>query len=281
MVVKKVVIIVNLLKSDSEVLLREMTEYFRERKIDIHTVSFRGKPDCDHTIMADLALSLGGDGTALYSARILPDSIPILAVNLGSVGFITEISKDEWKDTFEKFEKNKIGISERRMLDIGVFRQETKIYEFIALNDCVVSSDGIAKMTRLHVSLAECVLGEYRADGVIISTPTGSTAYSGAAGGPILDPEMEAMIINPICPYTLSNRPLVVPGNSSITVDVDMYQRTNIILSVDGQTVIPLQPGDRVMCVISAKRAKLIRSDKRSFYEVLRTKLRWSGAPDA
>jgi len=153
--------------------------------------------------------------------------------------------------------------------------------KYIALNDAVICSDGISKIVKLKINLSNISLGKYRADGVIISSPTGSTAYSAAAGGPILDPRIEAMIINPICPFTLSNRPIVVNGKEIINIIVEKKQRTNLRLTIDGQLDYPLVQGDEVSFKKYVKKAMIIHSDKRDFFEVLREKLNWSGAPDA
>jgi NAD+ kinase len=167
------------------------------------------------------------------------------------------------------------------MLDVSVTRNGAELNSFTGLNDGVIGATGISKIVRLQISLSDTYVGGYRADGVIVSSPTGSTAYSAAAGGPILDPEMEAMIINPICPFTLSNRPIVVPGDKNIIIEVMEKQRTDILLTVDGQYAVELLPRDTIHIGLSEKRALIIRSDRRNFYEVLRTKLNWSGGPDA
>ena len=135
-------------------------------------------------------------------------------------------------------------------------------------------------MVHLSVSLGDQRLGTYRADGVMVATPTGSTAYSAAAGGPILHPEMEAMILNPICPFTLSHRPIVLPPTEEVRISLDRPQRTRVALTVDGQSLTPLGEGDEVVVRASNERAQIIRSDQRTFYEVLRSKLNWSGGPD-
>jgi NAD+ kinase len=218
----------------------------------------------------------------LFSARLLaPRGIPIFAVNLGDFGFITEVSQDEWAGVFEQYRSGALGISSRIMLHTEVIRSERTVAEHVGLNDSVVSAAGISKVINLAVSLGDTRLGRYRADGVIVATPTGSTAYSAAAGGPILDPEMRALIINPICPFTLSNRPLVLPGTEPVYIHVDEMQRTDIILTIDGQEVVPLRNEDIVCCRVAEQTARIVRSDRRSFFEVLRTKLNWSGGPNA
>ena len=166
--------------------IREYMEY-----LGIHTTvfGFKGKPAQPVVGEIDLAFSLGGDGTVLYSSRILAKKhVPIFAVNIGNFGFITEISKTEWKDAFEKYAKGMLGISERLMLQVRVVRQNAEIASFKGLNDAVIAAAGISKIVNLYVSLSDTPIGGYRADGIIVATPTGSTAYSAAAGGPILHP---------------------------------------------------------------------------------------------
>ena len=214
MLIKKVLVIVNLLKEESQSLVDEITAFLAGEGIETEVFGFRGKADPFHPGDADLAVALGGDGTMLFSARSLfKRNIPILAVNLGRVGFITEVAKNEWLEAFLKYRNGELGVSERILLDVEVLRKEKRVSGFYGLNDAVVSSSGISKIIRLQVALSGTSLGEYRADGVITATPTGSTAYAAAAGGPILDVDMEALIITPICPYTLANRPLVVQGS--------------------------------------------------------------------
>ncbi len=280
--IQRVLIIVNTKKDESIGLASIIMKYFRNNGIDAVAIPSSSEIDKSDIADIDLAFSLGGDGTVLYSARILtPLSIPIMAVNLGDFGFITEVAKDEWETSYEKYQKGILGISERLMLEIEVKRGGKRTAKYIALNDAVICSDGISKIVKLKINLSNISLGKYRADGVIISSPTGSTAYSAAAGGPILDPRIEAMIINPICPFTLSNRPIVVNGKEIINIIVEKKQRTNLRLTIDGQLDYPLVQGDEVSFKKYVKKAMIIHSDKRDFFEVLREKLNWSGAPDA
>ncbi|MFW6328607.1 MAG: NAD(+)/NADH kinase, partial [Alkalispirochaetaceae bacterium] len=222
----------------------------------------------------------GGDGTVLFASRILSShTVPILPVNLGIFGFITEVTREEWRDAFLKFRDGKIDAGKRLILEVSVYRRDSAISSFVGLNDAVISAGGISKIVNLTVHLGDQFLGHYRADGMIIATPTGSTAYSAAAGGPILHPEMEAMILNPICPHTLSHRPLVIPADEVVNIEIAERQRTNVVLTVDGQSLTPLEPFDRVVIRQMAERAAIVRSHRRTFYEVLRTKLNWSGGP--
>jgi NAD+ kinase len=167
------------------------------------------------------------------------------------------------------------------MLDIRLERKGKVIERHSCLNDAVIAAAGISKIIRLDVGTKTIRLGRYRADGLIVATPTGSTAYSVAAGGPILDPEMDAMILNPVCPFTLSNRPIVIPAHETVLVDIEAEQRSAVMLTIDGQLVCALEPEDRISIRRAKKKALLIASDREVFYRVLRTKLNWSGGPDA
>ena len=281
--IRYVIIVVNLLKPESETYLREMTRFLESRNIDYEIHGYRGEPlHPEIRKDADLAISLGGDGTVLFCARLLAHlDIPIMAVNLGDFGFITEVGKNEWKETFLKFQAGEVDCSRRLMLRVQVIRAGKTAATFLGLNDAVISSQGSSRLIQLRVNLRNTHLGVYRADGVIIATPTGSTAYSAAAGGPLLDPELEAVIINPICPFTLSNRPLVICGDEEICVTVDPGQKAPIILTMDGQNSFALEPEDRIQITRAPSKALIVRSDRRNFFEVIRQKLKWSGGPDA
>lgn len=281
--VRKVLIIANMQKEDAGRLVDSICRFLESIGVKRQLVCFKGKPEVpriDEDV--DLAFSLGGDGTVLFSARMLASRrIPILAVNIGDFGFITEVAKDEWESAFHGYLGGTIDLSTRIMLQVEVRRNggET-LGPFIALNDVVIGSHNISKVIKLGVQVSDTPLGRYRADGLIVATPTGSTAYSMAAGGPILMPEMEAMVLNPICPFTLSNRPLVVPGGEHILVEVE-EQRLEIILTLDGQTTVPLYERDTILVTQAPDRVLIIRSEKRNFLDVLRAKLHWAGGPDA
>ncbi len=280
--VGKVLIIANLAKSDAQATSQEVEKRLAERGITVETFAFHGKPTDPPPIDCDLAFSLGGDGTVLYSARLLaPHGIPVMAVNIGDFGFITEVGRDEWGAAFEKYLAGALGISKRIMLETQIYRDGREVGVYHGLNDSVIASAGISKIVRLKVDVNGTALGRYRADGVIVSTPTGSTAHSAAAGGPILDPEMRALLLIPICPFTLSNRPLVLQGNDPVYIHVEPDQRTDVYLTVDGQDLFPLREGDTIRFSICRYPALIVRSDKRNFFEVLRSKLNWSGGPDA
>jgi len=278
----KVIIVVNIQKDGASDLVVEISQYLRNLSIEVVVFSYSGKSDIPELETADIVFSLGGDGTVLFCSRIVESmSIPILAVNIGDFGFITEISREEWKSAFIKYQNGQLDLSRRVMIKVMVERDGEKVAFHKGLNDAVISSNGISNIIKLNLQISETNLGKYRADGIIVATPTGSTAYSISAGGPILDPEMEALIINPICPFTLSNRPLVVSGNEVVQITVEEGQRTDVILSVDGQDAYPLMAGDKVIVERSQTKALLIRSDKRNFYDILRSKLNWSGGANA
>jgi len=281
--IKKVIIIVNRKKRDSSQITDEIKNYLEADNIEVSV--FSTGTDVKKLINLediDLAFSLGGDGTVLYSSRILVDfSIPIIPINLGTFGFITEVSKSEWQSAFEEYRSGLLGVSSRIMLSFSIFRNNKKIEQFIGLNDIVINADGIAKLLNLSVDLNKDSLGIYRADGVIVATPTGSTAYSLAAGGPIIHPDMSSMILTPICPFSLANRPIVIPSSDRITIKVEREQRAQVILTVDGQIAFPLQAGDEIRITEFEKKINIIRSDKRSFYGVVKSKLGWSGGNNA
>ena len=280
--ISKVMIVANLQKAGATLLIDEISSYLGSLGIDVIVFSYSGKTEIPKMESADLVFSLGGDGTVLFCSRIVESlSIPILAVNIGDFGFITEISKQEWKSAFIKYQNGQLNLSRRVMIKVMVERDGIRVAFHKGLNDAVISSNGISNIIKLNLKITETDLGKYRADGVIIATPTGSTAYSISAGGPILDPEMEALIINPICPFTLSNRPIVVSGNEVIYITVEEDQSTDVILSVDGQDAYPLKSGDKIIVERSQTKALLIRSDKRNFYDILRSKLNWSGGANA
>lgn len=281
--IRSVLLIVNMLKKDAQPMVDTVSRYLSARNIKVDVFGFKGKaaePEIKEKY--DLAVSLGGDGTVLFSSRVVAsEKIPILAVNLGNFGFITEVSMDEWQEVLEGYLEGKLGEDRRLILEACIVRRGKNIGVYRGMNDAVISSAGLSKIVKLSVSLDETPVGRYRADGIIVSTPTGSTAYSAAAGGPILHPEMEAMIINPICPFTLSHRPFVIPGNEVINIELEEEQRTEVIITVDGQQMVKLEPLDLICIRRAEDMVRLVRSDKRSFYEVLRTKLNWSGGPNA
>jgi NAD+ kinase len=288
--IKKAVLFVNLHKKNAKEAASLIQSELESRGIGAVVYSFDGKPQEPPKGNWDIAFSVGGDGTVLYAARCLaPEGVPILPVNLGSLGFIAGIDKDNWLDVFSRWERGELSVSRRCMLEISVERNSRTVMKNISLNDAVISATGIAKLINLDVYLADCddadggtgggtALGSYRCDGLIIATPTGSTAYSMAAGGPILYPEMEAVILNPICPFALSSRPFVLPSRQTLVITVAEQQRSDVLLTVDGQDIFNLECTDKVYIRHASKPALLIFAGNHAYYSALRNKLFWSSA---
>lgn len=223
----------------------------------------------------DLAIVLGGDGTLLSAARAVGNrGIPLLAVNLGGLGFLTSIAME---DMFPELERALTGAHEftrRKMLRIAIVREGVTVAEYHALNDVVIAKSAIARIVDLEAWVGESFVCAYKADGLIISTPTGSTAYSLSAGGPIMYPTVNAICLTPICPHTLTNRPLILPSDMAIRV-VSKVADEGTYLTVDGQVGSPLEGGDSVECAVAEFDVLLIRPPDKTFFDVLRQKLKW------
>jgi NAD+ kinase len=217
---------------------------------------------------------LGGDGTLLSAARaVAVKGIPILAVNLGSLGFLTEVPLPELYTTLEATDQNQCPVETRAMVHCELVRQGEVVAQYEALNDAVVNKSAIARLVSFDLYIDGVFVADYKADGVIVSTPTGSTAYSLAAGGPILMPSVDGFVITPVCPHSLTHRPVVVRDRTEIELVVRSVEG-DAYLSIDGQVGVPVVDGDRVMCRKSQYCVKLLRMRK-TFFEVLRTKLKW------
>lgn len=217
---------------------------------------------------------LGGDGTLLSAARaVAPANIPILGVNLGSLGFLTEVPLPELYSTLEAVSNDCCATESRAMIHCDLVREGHTIATYSALNDAVVSKSTIARLVNYDLWVDQVFVSNYKADGVIVATPTGSTAYSLAAGGPILMPSVDALIVTPVCPHSLTHRPLVVRDTSEIQIAVRNVDE-EAFLSIDGQVGVPVTDGDHVVCRKAAYRVQILRMRK-SFFDVLRTKLKW------
>lgn len=223
----------------------------------------------------DLAIVLGGDGTLLSAARSLArHNMPILPVNLGALGFLTSVTLDELYPLLEKMVDGDYRTSARMMLDAEVFSSGRSTERKCALNDAVANKGALARMLDFDVFVNQNHVGRYRADGIIVATPTGSTAYSLAAGGPIVDPELDAFLITPICPHMLTNRPIVIPSDARIDLDFAAAEEP-VYVTLDGQTGFQLKPKDRVTITKSEHRVTLVRPPNKTYFEILRSKLRW------
>ena len=225
----------------------------------------------------DLVLVLGGDGTLLAAARnVQSHDVPLLAVNLGSLGFLTAVTTAELYDSLEQILNEKHQLDSRKMLQIQVVRGGSVTNTYQALNDVVLNKGAISRILDFETYVDGRFLNLFKADGLIVSTPTGSTAYCLAAGGPIVHPSVEAFIITPICSHTLTNRPLVVSDRSKIEVVVKT-EAESVFLTVDGQVGLALHSEDRIICDLSPHQIRLVRPPHKEFYEVLRSKLKWGG----
>lgn len=281
--IRRAFVLLNRARAGPEVIAG-VRDFFRRQRVAVVEAEITNAADSPPARLdrIDLAVSLGGDGTLLQCARLLAGSdVPILPVNLGTVGFITEISAAEWRQAYVAYAAGERRLSTRLMVNARVTRSGAEVANLDGLNDAVIAASGRSRIARLRVHLAGTWVANYRADGMIFATPTGSTAYSMAAGGPILHPEMAAFVITPICPFTLANRPLLIPADEPVLVEVEPGQRTEISLTVDGVEAVLLQPGDRVALSRSVHRTHIIRSGERNFYQVLRSKLDWAGEPRA
>ena len=281
---QKAILFVNLHKKNAGAAADEIRGELEGRGVEVKAFSFDGRPGSFPSGAWDIAFSLGGDGTVLYAARTLAStSTPILPVHLGTLGFLASVEMHEWLSVFGQWLAGTARLSRRCMFEVSVERGGRSVYGNLCLNDAVVSSMGIAKLIRLRVS-AEAAPGEfadlgcYRADGLVVATPTGSTAYSMAAGGPIVDPEMDARILSPICPFSLSNRPLVLPSRQTLCVTVEKKQKSGVLLTVDGQDTFELEGGDTVTTRHHPHYALLVTAGSSAYYSALREKLAWHGA---
>jgi NAD+ kinase len=222
-----------------------------------------------------LVVVLGGDGTLLSAARAFArTTTPILAVNLGSLGFLTEIPLSDLYATLDAWHTNRAEIEVREMMRAELRRDGKVFREWDALNDVVVSKGAIARMADFRVTIDQQFVASYRADGIIISTPTGSTAYNLAAAGPIVMPSVRAMVVTPLCPHLLTIRPIVVPGDLTISIDIEGVPN-EIYLTVDGQEAVSLQLGDQLSCCRSPYSVRLLRLHPNGLFSVLRSKLKW------
>jgi NAD+ kinase len=263
-------------------LVPELIAWLKERgiqvRLDAEAGLYAGVAGFDRTEVADgceLAVILGGDGTLLSAARAVGSrSIPLLAVNLGGLGFLTAIAME---DLFPELERALAGthqIVRRKMLRVAVLRDGATLARHYALNDVVIAKSAIARIVDLDAWAGDSFVCQYKADGLIISTPTGSTAYSLSAGGPIIFPTVNALCLTPISPHTLTNRPVIVPSDMPIRI-VSQASSDEAFLTVDGQIGIPLIKGDAVACETAPFDVLLIQPPQKTFFDVLRQKLKW------
>ncbi|HEX2483077.1 MAG TPA: NAD(+)/NADH kinase [Methylomirabilota bacterium] len=262
-------------------LVQWLTAHGREVVVDSETAGGLGLPDvtvADRQALpgkVDLIVVLGGDGTLLAVARLVEGlDVPILGVNLGGLGFLTATTLEALFPTLEAVLRGEYSAEDRLVLVAGLTRGGAPVAEQLALNDVVVAKGALGRLIDLDVRADGQPMTAYRGDGLIIATPTGSTAYNLSAAGPILFATMDAVVLTPICSHTLTNRPIVLPASIRLEVTL-LTEAPDVVLSVDGQPGPPVTAGDVVQVRQAAARIRLIRDPRKSYFEVLRTKLKW------
>lgn len=246
----------------------------RVRDLPPGTFSASAREIADH---CDLLIVLGGDGTMISTARLVAGrGTPVLGINLGTLGYLTEFAMDEAMPALEYVVRGEYEVDKRTMLDWQVLRDGDQVGGGSALNDVVLNKSALARIIDIDCWVGSHYVTGYRADGLIVATPTGSTAYNLSAGGPIIAPATEAISICPICPHTLTNRPLVLPFSVEIALQMNTHEQ-EVMLTADGQIGLPLMAGDRVEIRKSEKTFNTVCANDRDYFEILRSKLRWSG----
>ncbi len=264
-------------------LLRALEKWLGERGLEAlpdpdsgRSTEAAGSPRSELAARADLVVVLGGDGTLLAVARAIGDrDVPILGVNLGTLGFLAEISRGELFAALEAVLAGRFRIEERMRLDVSVERAGGSLGRYLALNDAVISNTALSRLVHLETRADGAEVTTYHADGLIVATPTGSTAYSLSAGGPLVYPTMRALVLTPISAHTLTHRPLVLPETCEVQVRVRDTRGGQVHLTVDGQVGRELAQGDLVTVRRAARPARLLVDPARSRFDVMRAKLRW------
>lgn len=261
----------------------ELSEWFNEAGLRVLGKPRRENEVCDIETAetrefkeeADLIVVLGGDGTMISTARLTGKrEILVLGINYGSLGYLTEFRIEEMYDALNSIFEGNFAIETRVMLDVEHWRDGEKLANGRVLNDVVINKAALARIIEIEVELNEQYVNSFRADGLIVSTPTGSTAYNLSAGGPIIYPSMNAVVLTPICPFTLTNRPIVMPDTAEIKL-ILKHENEGVVLTLDGQVGYQMQTGDCVSICKSATAFNLVQPMNRNYFDVLRDKLKW------
>jgi NAD+ kinase len=286
MLIKKVGIIANIAKEKSAACTAELRDWLVARGLDVYleegiAAKIGAEPGVERARLGsliDLLVVFGGDGTILRTARLVRDrDVPIVGINLGVFGYLTEVNLGEMYGALELILAGDFQIENRMMLDVEIKGGEEVSREGTVLNDVVINRGNLSRIIELETTVDDRYLTTFKADGLIVATPTGSTAYSLAAGGPIVFPELYSIIINPICPHTLTNRPIILPEKAEITVTLRTLEE-GATVNLDGQVSYTVRSGDTITIRKSRCITKLISSPHRGYLEILRTKLRWGGS---
>lgn len=281
---KNCLIVINTHKEESLVLGKKISDYLFTKDIVSSKFSFDGFSEEYPFEGYDFVVTLGGDGTVLFAARGCAKlGIPVFPVNLGEFGFIASVQKEEWKRELDLFLAGGAKIVQRSLIGANIISAKDGQAKFSAygLNDIVVSAKNALRTIMIEVSFNYVSLGKFKADGIIISTPTGSTAYSSSAGGPIIDPELDSLLLTPINSFSLSSRPLVLSPKGEVELKILPSREHESILTIDGQKPIQLQDGDYIKIRQLPEKVKLVACTAEKFYEALQSKLNWSGGPHA
>ena len=287
MLIKKVGIIANVAKEKSPSCTASLRDWLLARGLVVYLEEgIAAKIGAAHGVekgklgsLVDLLVVFGGDGTILRTARLFIDrDVPIVGINLGAFGYLTEVNLSEMFSAMELILTGEFQIEKRMMLDVDINGGEETFRGGTVLNDVVINRGNLSRIVELETTVDERYMTTFKADGLIIATPTGSTAYSLAAGGPIVFPELHSIIINPICPHTLTNRPILLPENAEIKVTLWTPEQ-GATLTLDGQVSFTVKSGDTISVRKSQHVTTLVSSPHRNYLEILRTKLGWGGSP--
>ncbi len=274
---KKIIILGDKSRKRVRETIAELEPLFRERS-HLSIIDISDKDETE-SLSADLAFVFGGDGAILAACRKLNGrQIPIIGVHLGKFGFLAELTPQEIRPSLDKIFAEEYVISQRMLMTCQVIRSEQIIKKTIGLNDAVISRPSLSRLISIKLFIDGKGVTMYSSDGLIVSTPSGSTAHSLSAGGPIVTPDLDAFIITPICPHTLTNRPLVVSSDSKIEMEL-ISECEGVGLTIDGQIYSDIIAGDKILVEKAKERLQLVDTQTRTFYDVLRGKLNWGGQP--
>ena len=277
---EKCIIVVNTYKTESALLGEEIQRWLKEKSILAEIFLYNGFGSEYPFAGSDFVITLGGDGTVLFAARgCAPLGIPIFPVNLGQFGFIASVQIDEWKSALQDFLAGKSVLAERSLVQASIFRGGELKLTKSGLNEVFVGAGASAQIISMDISFNGVSLGVFKSDGVVVSTATGSTAYSAAAGGPIVDPEIDALVLTPVNSFSLSARPLVLSSHGTIEIKILPSRCPSSIMAVDGQIPEDLHAGDCIKITRQKEKAILVGCSPDKFYGALRAKLNWSGGP--
>lgn len=279
---KNIGIICKIGRNETQEILKELLPWLESKGCELYVDSetarlnnITGFSKSEIASLVDVVLVLGGDGTMLSVSRLVAENgIPILGINLGSLGFITEVNREDIFENIEKMLSGSAAIEERLMLTVNIRRGGEKVTEYTVLNDVVINKGALARIIDLETYINKTYITTFKADGLIISTPTGSTAYSLSAGGPILYPTLESIVVTPICSHTLTNRPIVLPDDFKIEVIIKSLSE-DVFLTLDGQMGFSLKMDDVIEVNKANFKTKLIVPLQRDYFDILRTKLKW------